>query len=202
MDAALRRRVAREAANLLYLGIEKEYRQAKLRAAETLGLNVLPTNLEVAMELNKIAEENEGAARLERLVQMRGEALRVMRILEKYNPVLVGSVWRGTIHHRSDIDINVYSDNPQEVLDALAESGVKILEKGWVKMSKEGVWVEAYRILADLDSNFTTEITVRNPLEYGKRERCEVYGDTVSGLNIQELERVLLKNPTQRFTPF
>jgi predicted nucleotidyltransferase len=202
MDAALRRRVAREAANLLYLGIEKEYRQAKLRAAETLGLNVLPTNLEVAMELNKIAEENEGAARLERLVQMRREALRVMRILEKYNPVLVGSVWRGTIHHRSDIDINVYSDNPQEVLDALAESGVKILEKGWVKMSKEGVWVEAYRILADLDSNFTTEITVRNPLEYGKRERCEVYGDTVSGLNIQELERVLLKNPTQRFTPF
>jgi predicted nucleotidyltransferase len=202
MDAALRRRVAREAANILYLGIEKEYRQAKLRAAETLGLNVLPTNLEVAMELNKIAEENEGAARLERLVQMRREALRVMRILEKYNPVLVGSVWRGTIHHRSDIDINVYSDNPQEVLDALAESGVKILEKGWVKLSKEGMWIEAYRILADLDSNFTTEITVRNPSEYGKKERCEVYGDTVSGLNIQELERVLLKNPTQRFTPF
>ena len=57
MDAALRRRVAREAANILYLGIEKEYRQAKLRAAETLGLNVLPTNLEVAMELNKIAKK-------------------------------------------------------------------------------------------------------------------------------------------------
>ncbi len=202
MDAALRRRVAREAANLLYLGIEKEYKQAKLRAAETLGLNVLPTNLEVAMELDKIAEENEGTARLERLVQMRREALKVMKILEKYNPVLVGSVWRGTIHHRSDIDINVYSDNPQEVLDALVKSGVKILEKGWVKTTKEGVWIKAYRILADLNSNFTTEITVRNSSEYGKRERCEVYGDTVSGLNIQELERVLLKNPTQRFTPF
>ncbi|MEM2254872.1 MAG: tRNA adenylyltransferase, partial [Candidatus Bathyarchaeia archaeon] len=92
----IRRKVAREAANLLYLGVEKEYKQAKLRAAKVLGVNVLPTNLEVAMELDKIAEENEGKKRQERLVQMRKEALKLMKILEKYSPVLVGSVWRGT----------------------------------------------------------------------------------------------------------
>jgi predicted nucleotidyltransferase len=202
MSAILRRKVAREAANLLYSGIEKEYKQAKLRAAEILGTNILPTNLEVAIELDKIAEENEGFERLERLVQMRWEALRLMKLLRKYNPVLVGSVWRGTIHRRSDIDINVYSDDPEEVLATLAESNIKILEKGWVKITREDRWEEAYRILATLSSNFNVEITVKNPAKYGEKERCEVYGDIVTGLNIQELEKVLSRNPTQKFVPF
>jgi predicted nucleotidyltransferase len=202
MSAILRRKVAREAANLLYSGIEKEYKQAKLRAAEILGTNILPTNLEVAIELDKIAEENEGFERLERLVQMRWEALRLMKLLRKYNPVLVGSVWRGTIHRRSDIDINVYSDDPEEVLAALAGANIKILEKGWVKITREDRWEESYRILATLSSNFNVEITVKNPAKYGEKERCEVYGDIVTGLNIQELEKVLSRNPTQKFVPF
>jgi hypothetical protein len=64
-------RVAREAATLLYFGAEKEYKQAKLKAAKTFGVHFLPTNLEVALELDRIAEEKEGSARKERLVLMR-----------------------------------------------------------------------------------------------------------------------------------
>ncbi|MCS7124870.1 MAG: nucleotidyltransferase domain-containing protein [Candidatus Bathyarchaeota archaeon] len=198
----IRRKVSREAATLLYLGAEKEYKQAKLRAAENLGVNVLPTNLEIAMELDKIAEENEGAQRWERLVQMRREALKLMRILEKYGPVLVGSVWRGTIHHKSDIDINVYHNLPEEVLSLLERTGIKILEKGWITMTRNGEWKEAYRILVKLPTNEEAEITVRNPSEKGVRERCEIYGDIISGLSIQDLEKVLSRNPTQRFVPF
>ncbi|MEM2440299.1 MAG: nucleotidyltransferase domain-containing protein [Candidatus Bathyarchaeia archaeon] len=198
----IRRKVAREAANLLYLGVEKEYKQAKLRAAEVLGVNVLPTNLEVAVELDRIAEENEGPKRQERLAQMRREALKFMKILEKYSPVLVGSVWRGTIHHKSDIDINVYHDCPEEVLASLERAGIKILEKGWTAITKGGEWQRAYRILAKMPSNEEVEITVRNPAEYGAKEKCEVYGDIVSGLTIQDLEKVLSKNPAQRFVPF
>jgi predicted nucleotidyltransferase len=54
-------RVAREAATLLYYGAEKEYKQAKQKAAKTLGTKFLPSNLDVALELDKIAQENEGA---------------------------------------------------------------------------------------------------------------------------------------------
>ncbi|MEM3578754.1 MAG: nucleotidyltransferase domain-containing protein [Candidatus Bathyarchaeia archaeon] len=198
----IRRKVAREAANLIYIGVEKEYKQAKLKAAEILGVNVLPTNLEVAIELDKIAEENEGAARQERLIQMRLEALRLMKILEEYNAVLVGSVWRGTIHHKSDIDINVYHDQPEKILTLLEQNGVKILEKGWITMTRDEEWKRAYRILAKLPSNEEAEITVRNPAEYGAKEKCEVYGDIISGLSIYDLEKVLSKNPTKRFVPF
>jgi hypothetical protein len=41
-----RKRVAREAANLLYYGAEKEYEQVKLKAARTFRLHFMPTNLE------------------------------------------------------------------------------------------------------------------------------------------------------------
>ncbi|MEM0096408.1 MAG: nucleotidyltransferase domain-containing protein [Candidatus Bathyarchaeia archaeon] len=198
----LRRRVAREAAHLLYIGAEKEYKQAKRRAAENLGVNIFPSNLEVAVELDKIAEENEGATRQERLVQMRREALRLMKILEKYSPVLVGSVWRGTVHHKSDIDINVYHDQPEEVLTALEQVGIQIVEKGWITMTKGGEWQRVYRTLVRLQSNEEAEIIIRNPAEYGVKEKCEVYGDIISGLTIHELEKVLSKNPTQRFVPF
>jgi len=64
MDASKRRgasvlrcRVAREAAVLLYFGGEREFRQAKLRAAEALRVRVLPTNLEVSLELEELYEK-------------------------------------------------------------------------------------------------------------------------------------------------
>src|SRR5208283_2246218 len=112
VDFDLKCRVAREAATLLYFGAEKEYKQAKEKAAKTLGAHFLPSNLEVALELDKIAEENEGAKRKERLIQMRNEALKIMKLLDAYCPVLIGSVWRGTIRQESDIDIAVYTDEP------------------------------------------------------------------------------------------
>jgi predicted nucleotidyltransferase len=201
LDASIRRDVAREAATLLYFGVEKEYRQAKLRAAKTLGIHFLPSNLEVAMELDIIAEENEGAARLERLVKMRKEALSLMKMLEKFSPVLVGSVWRGTIYCESDIDIIAYHNEPHEILKLL-EKKFKILECGWMAVTKRGKPKKSFHIILELPSGEKAEITVRGVEELGIRETCEIYGDTISGLSIQELEKVLLENPIKRFVPF
>ena len=64
-----RKRVAQEAAELLYSQQEKEYRQSKLRAAKNLSVNILPSNAEIADELDRIAEEKEGKSRKKRLVQ-------------------------------------------------------------------------------------------------------------------------------------
>ena len=48
-DFSSRKKVTIEAATLLYDGVEKEYKQAKLKAAKTFGLHYMPTNLEVAL---------------------------------------------------------------------------------------------------------------------------------------------------------
>jgi hypothetical protein len=193
--------VAREAATLLYFGAEKEYKQAKDKAAQILGTHFLPSNLEVALELDKIAEEQEGEKRRERLIQMRTEALAVMQLLNGFCPVLIGSVWRGTIKQGSDIDIAVYTDDSEAVVNALKAGNVKITKTAWMTVNKKGATLESYHIYAQTTSKHNLEITARASEEAGKKRRCETFGDELKGLNIRELERVLQSNPTQQFIP-
>jgi len=196
-----RKKVIKEAAALLYSGTEKEYKQAKLRAAKTLGAHFLPSNLEVALELDKIAEENEGPSRMERLVRMRREALKIMRIVGAYNPLLVGSVWRGTIHRRSDIDIVVQHDEPAVILEVLRKNKLKILQSKWVAVTKKGKKKDSFHIFLESPINEEVEIKITSPAEACGRIKCEIYGDDVTGLRIQQLERLLDENPLKRFVP-
>jgi predicted nucleotidyltransferase len=200
-DFDLKQRVAREAATLLYFGAEKEYKQAKDKAAQTFGVHFLPSNLEVALELDKIAEENEGPKRKVRLVQMRNEALALMQLLCDFYPVLIGSVWRGTIRQGSDIDIAVYADDPEEIVGVLKAEGVKILKTGWTTVNKLGVTLESFHIYSETSTNYGLEIVVRSPEEARKKRKCEIFGDELKGLNLKELGKILEINPTQQFIP-
>jgi predicted nucleotidyltransferase len=191
--------VAAEAANLLYFGDQREYKQAKEQAAETLGTSFLPSNREVALELDRIAQEQEGTQRKERLIQMRQEALAVMRVLEAFCPVLVGSVWRGTIKRGSDIDITAYADDPQKVVEALKASDIKIAKAEWTRVNKQGKTLTSYHIYTQTQHGL--EIVVRGRGEIGEKRKCEIFGDEMKGLGISELQRVLEANPTRRFIP-
>jgi predicted nucleotidyltransferase len=196
-----RSRVAREAATLLYYGAEKEYRQAKLKAAQTFGVHFLPTNLEIALELDKIAEEKEGPARKQRLVLMRQGALKVMKLLDTFCPLLIGSVWRGTVRLGSDIDIAVYAESPEQVTEHLKANGVKVNRAYWTRVNKQGQTLSSYHIYAETDGKQNLEITVRSPEEASKKRKCEIFGDEIRGLKISELEKVLSEHPTQQFLP-
>lgn len=200
-DFDLKRRVAREAATLLYFGSEKEYKQAKIKATKTLGVHFLPSNVEVALELDKIAEENEGPKRKEHLIQMRKEALEVMQLLRVFCPVLIGSVWRGTIKQKSDIDIAVYTDEAEEVLNTLKVGGAKILKSAWTTINKHGTTLESFHIFAETAGKNEFEIVVRSMEEAKKKRKCETFCDELKGLNIKELDRLLETNPTQQFIP-
>jgi len=200
-STGLKKRVAQEAALLLYTGQEKEYKQAKIRAAKTLGTRVLPNNLEVATELDKLAEEREGPIRQKMLVQKRKDALQTMKNLQDFHPKLVGSVWRGTAHQNSDIDVTVFSSNPNEVFNQLEKSGFRIITSEWSSVTKRGRKESSFHIHFVLDSGNEAEIVVRSPEKIGQSERCEVYGDTVKGLSLAQLEKVLEEDPFQKFLP-
>jgi predicted nucleotidyltransferase len=201
MTTDLKSRVAREAATLLYFGAEKEYKQAKTRAADTFGTHFLPSNVDIALELDKIAEENEGSKRSELLIEMRKEALEIMKFLEGFRPVLIGSVWRGTIRQGSDIDIAVYADEPQEVLNTLKTHGIKISKTAWTTVNKHGATFSSFQIHSESAAKYGFEIVVRSQEEAGKKRKCETFGDEIKGLKTQELEKLLRDNPTQKFIP-
>ncbi len=198
---SLKRKVAREAALLLYTSQEKEYKQAKKRAAENLGARILPSNLEVARELDAIAEEREGALRHERLIQMRKEALKIMQILEDFNPRLVGSVWRGTINKNSDVDIAVFASEPNAVLVQLQNSRFSIARTEWLSVTKEGKEESSFHIYLALPSGNEAEVVVRSADKVNRYEKCEIYGDLIIGLDGPQLARVLKENSLARFVP-
>ena len=200
-SVSLREKVAKEAANLIYAGIEKEFKQAKLKAAKTFGAHFLPTNLEVALEIDRLAEEREGSARQERLVKMRQDTLILMHILKEHSPLLIGSVWRGTIHYASDIDIAVCHNEPADVMDTLRRSGVKLVQAERVTVTKKGKRKGSFHIYVELLDKEKAEIKVVQSSEASRKEKCGIYGDQIRGLNIKELERMLRENPLQRFVP-
>jgi len=197
----LRSRVAREAALLLYTSQEKEYKQAKKKAAETLGVRVLPSNLEVAEELDRIAEEREGASRRELLLRMRREAHKIMEALEEFNPCLVGSVWRGTARQNSDIDILTFSQDHLRVLKQLRKHNFEAESSEWRSVTKEGRKESSFHIHLLLSSGDGVEVVVRSLDCLGQPERCETYGDAKTGLNLNQLTKILRENPLQKFVP-
>jgi predicted nucleotidyltransferase len=197
----LRNRVAREAALILYTSQEKEYKQAKKRAAETLGVRVLPSNLEVAEELDRIAEEREGASRRELLLRMRREAHKIMEILRNFNPRLVGSVWRGTARQNSDIDIITFSQDHLQVLKQLQKHNFVAESSEWRSVTKEGRKEASFHIHILLPSGDEAEVVVRSPDYLRQPERCETYGDVKTGLNLNQLAKILKDNPLQKFVP-
>jgi len=197
----LRNRVAQEAAMLLYTSQEKEYKQAKQRAAETLGARVLPSNFEVAEELDRIAEEREGDQRTALLLRMRREAHKIMKALEEFNPRLVGSVWRGTARKNSDIDILTFSQDPIQVLNQLQKHSFEAESSEWRSVTKEGRKESSFHIHVLLPSGDDVEVVVRSLDHLGQPERCETYGDTRTGLSLNKLTKILKENPLQKFVP-
>jgi predicted nucleotidyltransferase len=196
-----RKKVAREAAVLLYTQQEKEYKQAKMRALKTLGIRILPSNADVARELDEVAEETEGPTRRDLLLQMRKEALEIMKTLERFNPRLVGSVWRGTANKRSDIDITVFSANPDAVIGQIQENKFRITEKKAVSVLKNGEKKESFHVFLRLPTGNQVEIVIRSPEDALKPEKCEIYGDPKTGLNYIQLRRVIEENPLRKFVP-
>ncbi len=196
----LKQCVAREAAVLLYTSQEKEYKQAKIHAAQTLGARVLPSNAEVARELDIVADEMEGSARSEKLVEMRRDALEIMKSLKDSHPRLVGSVWRGTARRDSDIDITAFSSDAERVLLRLS-TRFKVTRAKWQSAPKLNRKEESFHIYLVLASGNQVEVVVRSQDDRCKKAKCEIYGDAVTGLQIDQLERVLAEDPFKKFVP-
>lgn len=189
--------IASEAARLLYSRKIKEYKEAKEIAAINLGLKSLPSNYEVAIELDSLAEKLEGSMRSERLLEMRKTALKVMQTLKRYKPRLIGSVWRGTVRKGSDIDIVIYYDDTMEVLREIKD--FVLLKTDFIAYPVNGSSRYSTHIWLDVE-DFEVEIVVRLPDEKVE-ERCEIFGDLKSGINVETLQKLMRTDPLRKFIP-
>lgn len=193
--------MAKEAARLIYYGLAAEYYSAKREAAKSLGVKVLPTNKEIAEELDQLSEMLEGQARVELLKNMRSEALKIMRALEAFNPVLVGSVWRGTAHRGSDIDIRVYSDEERAVIEAINKSGYRVIRQERTVKTIDSTKKTYLHIFLKTPQGYEAEIVIHPLEDINLREKCEIFGDDLKGLKLKALEEIVRNDPLKKFIP-
>jgi predicted nucleotidyltransferase len=178
----------------------KEYKDAKEMAAASLGSKALPSNYEVAVELDALTDRLEGDARQNRLMEMREAALQVMKTLTRYKPRLMGSVWRGTARLGSDIDVIVYGD--QDAVEHDLSQSYTVTGRETQRFTLEGLPRSTTHIRLTV-MGYEAEVVVRSPRDieaYGD-DRCEIYGDARRGLGVDDLEKLMRVDPLRRFVP-
>ena len=120
--------LAQEAARLIRDHGIDDFRTAKSKAAENLGLSTsgaLPNNREIEQAL---AERNRlfgGNKQLELLTELRDVALSVMYELQVFRPCLVGPVLSGIVTEHSAINLHLFSDTSEYVGMQLLEHGIR-----------------------------------------------------------------------------
>lgn len=193
-DERLRRQVAFLAAQMMYRREESEYFTAKRKAARRLGVEYryrpadLPTNREIRDQVQALARVHEGSRRLEKLRDMRLEALRLMRALARFRPRLIGSVCTGHVRQGSDIDIHVFSDGLALVTDALDELGLDydVEHKRVVKHAEERVFTHIH-----VRDRFDFELTLYPEDKVSYVFKSSITGKAIERASIRELEEAL-----------
>jgi hypothetical protein len=124
-----RLRVAQEAARLMSEQGIRDFRHAKLKAAERLGIldtQALPRNLEIEQALREHQRLFLGDVQPQLLRERREAAVEAMAFLAAFEPRLVGAVLDGTADAHSAVCLHVHSDDGEAVVRYLREHGVPI----------------------------------------------------------------------------
>jgi hypothetical protein len=138
-DVNLRRRLAYVAARMMAEDGIADFAAAKMKAARQEGLadaHLLPDNNEIEEALREyqgLYQRDEQPARLRHLREI---AVRVMRSLDAFRPALVGSVLSGTAGQHSDVNLQLFTDDPKALAMFLLnkryrfEEGSRRLKRG------------------------------------------------------------------------
>jgi hypothetical protein len=149
-----RLRIAAEAARLISeLGL-RDYHQAKLRAAQRLGIHDerhLPRNTEIEAALREYQRLFGGEERVAYLRQLRETAVEAMHFFARFEPRLVGAVLDGTADQHSAVSLHLHSDDRESLPLFLTEQGIPYdqIDRQLRWSAEEVERFDAYRFSAD-----------------------------------------------------
>jgi hypothetical protein len=160
-DQNLRLHIAYLAARLMAEDGVADFASAKQKAARQAGLadaKLLPDNGEVEAALRdyqSLYQSEEQPARLRRLREV---AVKVMREFDEFRPALVGSVLSGTAGPHSDVNLQLYTDDPKALTLFLLNRRYRF-DEGTRSLSRGGRMESFPHISLDVD-DVTVNMTV------------------------------------------
>lgn len=192
-NSKLRRQIAWEAARLMYGRQESEYLRAKMKAARRICRGPvkptdLPSNAEIREEIQSLARVYEGEQRDEHLLEMRVDALRLMRLLRPFRPRLIGSVMTGYVRAGSDIDLHLFSDSVEAITHLLDREYLEyeVERKRVLKNGEQRVFNHVH-----IKDRFTFELTIYAANQAHYVSKSSITGKAMERASIAELEQLL-----------
>lgn len=124
----LRSRLAQEAARLMAEEGVRDFRFAKRKAAQHLGLDPRslhwPTNLEIEQAVDAHQRLFRADSQYAHVRELREIARAAMHLLDGFEPRLVGTVLAGTASDYPLVQLHVFSDDPERVALFLMERNI------------------------------------------------------------------------------
>jgi hypothetical protein len=154
--------VAQEAARIIVDHGVRDYRAAKQKAAERLGLNSrgsLPGNTEIEAAVSEHLQIFGGESHEDLLRLMRTAALAAMELLKEFSPRLVGPVLAGTADENSSVNLHVFTDSAEMVAMEIGDMGIQFRPYERRLKSRRGQ-VEMYAGFEFIHCNETIQATV------------------------------------------
>lgn len=130
-DAELLRSEIAAAAARMIAQDGADYASAKRRAArQILGEtkvrgDILPDNAQIQVEVRRYHALFSGESQLARLLHLRTLALQLMQDLAQFNPYVTGAVLNGTAGEHSELHLQLFTDNPKDVVVFLLNKNVR-----------------------------------------------------------------------------
>jgi hypothetical protein len=194
-DTNLRRQLAYIAARMMAEDGVADYGTAKAKAARQAGLvdaKLLPDNQEIEEALREyqgLYQKEEQPAKLRRLREV---AVRVMREFDDFRPALVGSVLSGTAGMHSDVNLQLFTDDPKALTMFLVNRRYRF-EEGSRRVRRGERLEEVPQIWLDVD-DVTVTLTVldRDDERTPARPKADA-GEAPSRARLAEVEALLAR---------
>ena len=192
-DERIRRQIAFLAAQMMYHRTETEYFTAKRKAA--------PAWRRISASAGRPTQQqghprpdpgdgphSRGAKAAGNLRDMRLDALRMMRLLARFRPRLIGSVRTGHVRKGSDIDLHIFCDSLALVTDTLDELGLQydVEHKRIVKYGEERTFTHIH-----LHDGHNFELTLYPEDKVHYVFKSSITGKAIERASIAELEELL-----------
>ena len=194
-SSKLRRQICFEAARAMYFRHESEYYRAKQKAAARICKgwvkpSDLPSNAEIRDEIQSFARLHEGPRRTDNLQRMRLTALRLMRMLQRFRPRLIGSTLTGHVRQGSDIDLHLFADHLEPITAALDEQ-LLFYDVERKRVRKQGI--EQIYTHVHVKEAFPVELTVYPAKLAHHVFKSSITGKPIERASLAELEQLLLQ---------
>lgn len=118
LNKLMRQRIAHSAARIMAEDGVEDFGLAKRKAAKQLGAadtRNLPDNVEIEQALRTYQQLYQAEEQEARTRALRREAAAMMRVLERFNPYLIGAVLSGSAGRYAAIELQLFTDSAKDV---------------------------------------------------------------------------------------